>query len=128
MKEIVIVDDEPLLLNLLRRILQEAGYNVVVAATAADALERIRQREPELLICDVFMQNMDGLELIQNAKRLCVGQKIIAMSGGSLSVTPAVVREWSLLLGVIGFLKKPFSKQDVLMEVERVIGAAGHPG
>ncbi|MBF0583040.1 MAG: response regulator [Magnetococcales bacterium] len=128
MKEIVIVDDEPLLLNLLRRILQEAGYDVVVAATAADALERIRQREPELLICDVFMQNMDGLELIQNAKKLCVGQKIIAMSGGSMSVTPAVVREWSLLLGVVGFLKKPFSRQDVLTEVERVIGAAGHPG
>ncbi|MBF0126879.1 MAG: response regulator [Magnetococcales bacterium] len=122
MKDILIVDDEPKLRLLLHRILQEAGYSLAVAANGVEAMAMCRKEQPKLVISDIFMPDMDGIELLENLRESCLGQKVIAMSGGSTHLAADFLHEIATMFGAAGFLVKPFSKQEVLEAVECAIG------
>jgi CheY-like chemotaxis protein len=64
------VDDEPDSLNLLRTVLEEAGATVTTADSAADALEAMRTERPDVLVADIGMPGMDGLQLIRAIRRM----------------------------------------------------------
>jgi hypothetical protein len=64
-KHILIVEDGPLLRRLLCQLLERLDYNVTTAANGREGIERYREQEPDLVITDLFMPEMDGLELIQ---------------------------------------------------------------
>lgn len=78
---ILIVDDEPGVRTVIRRIAEQAGFEVEEAEDGEQALRAIRSRPPELVLCDVFRPGKDGLELIREVQAGFPAVRIIAMSG-----------------------------------------------
>jgi two-component system alkaline phosphatase synthesis response regulator PhoP len=67
-EKILIIDDEPDILDLLTVILRGEGYEVVVAADGEDGVARFREEHPELIISDVRMPKMNGMEVLQTVR------------------------------------------------------------
>ena len=111
---ILLIDDEEPVRMLFQMALAQAGYRVLTAESGAHGLRLLQHQEVDLALVDIFMPEMDGLELIQRLRDARPTSKIIAMSGGSW--------EWDYLdtakqLGANDTLKKPFSLQELLAAV-----------
>ncbi len=83
MARILVVDDDERIRALIRRGLKKLGHEVVEAGDGAAALERLRADPVDLLITDLYMPGMEGLELIQKARAAWPELDIIAISGGT---------------------------------------------
>lgn len=101
---ILIADDDPLILSLLRDILRPVGYQVVEAANGNQALNQLRQRKVDLIIADLMMPGMDGLELIRIVRKEFPEIFIIAISGGFGEQFLPIAE----VLGSQAILPKPF--------------------
>ncbi|MEY4704051.1 MAG: hypothetical protein RL042_247 [Nitrospirota bacterium] len=101
---ILIADDDPLILSLLRDILCPVGYQVLEAANGNQALSQLRQRKVDLIITDLMMPGMDGLELIRAVRREFPEIPMIAMSGGFGEQFLPIAE----VLGSQAILSKPF--------------------
>jgi len=113
-ESILIVDDEEHIRRLCSEILKRKSYQTVAVASAKAALEMIRSQHFDLLLTDISMPGMDGLELLRTVKE---SQKEIAavIMTGYGTVDNAVQ---SLRLGVQGFVIKPFSQQELIKSIE----------
>jgi len=114
MATILFIDDDDPLRMLCQTALEGAGYCVLTAESGLHGLRLLQQQEVDLALVDIFMPEIDGLELIQRLRVARPTSKIIAMSGGSW--------EWDYLdtakqLGANCTLKKPFSLQELLAAV-----------
>ncbi|HEX4968442.1 MAG TPA: response regulator [Nitrospiraceae bacterium] len=114
MTTILLIDDEESVRMLFQMALAQAGYHVLTAESGSHGLRLLQQQEVDLALVDIFMPEMDGLELIRRLRAARPTSKIIAMSGGSW--------EWDYLdtakqLGANSTLKKPFSLQELLAAV-----------
>ncbi len=122
MARILLIDDEENLRNVVRLILEDDGYEVLEAGNGRAGLELYRQHHVDLIITDLAMPEMNGLDLISAVTKYCAGVKIIAMTG---------VTDWdsrlaeAKLLGASETLQKPFTL-DKLLDVVRV-ALAGSP-
>jgi two-component system, cell cycle sensor histidine kinase and response regulator CckA len=119
---ILLVEDEEIVRNLLRDILEMEGYEVIVAENGQDALQACaRQREQiHLLMTDVVMPGMSGRELVAQLTGQCAGLKVLYMSGYT---DDAIVRHGVLDEGV-AFLQKPFTPDAATRKVREVLDAA----
>lgn len=115
---IVIADDNDLLRSLIAEILQDAGYSVVEARTGKEALWYLDSfSDFSLLITDLAMPDIEGIELITILKKSHPDLSIVAISGDFDSLHVA------RLLGVKGVLPKPFKPSAVLQTVESALSA-----
>ncbi len=106
---ILLVDDEETLRFVLRETLISEGYSVDVANDGFQALERVKLKPYDLLITDIKMHGMDGLQLIREIKRNGSHLKIIIITAyGSLEMVKEAAR-----MGVIEFVSKPFKMQEI---------------
>ncbi|MBC8241812.1 MAG: response regulator [Alphaproteobacteria bacterium] len=113
---ILLVDDDLLVSETLSAILQRAGY-VITTATNGDAgLKELQSREFDLVITDIMMPRMDGIEAILAIRRRNPSQKIIAISGGSLEVDLDYLK-YAEKLGADGILYKPINTEQLLAMV-----------
>jgi CheY-like chemotaxis protein len=78
---ILCVDDEETSLSLRKPVLEKAGYEVVTAASATEALEVLSSRKVDLLLTDYLMPGLTGTELARAAKNICPGLPVILLSG-----------------------------------------------
>ena len=78
---ILIVDDEPAIANSLSLILEHHGYRCIVADSGEQAVELARSTPPHVLVCDVIMHEMNGIEAARQIRSLCPECRIILMSG-----------------------------------------------
>ena len=111
MATILFIDDDEPLRVLCQTALEGAGYRVLTAESGPHGLRLLQHQEVDLALVDIFMPNMDGLEVIQLLHKTRPAYKIIAMSDSSW--------EWDYLetakhLGANDTLKKPFSLQELL--------------
>ena len=122
---ILVVDDDPDLLQSLRVLLESYDYQVVMAPNAAAAIAAVTERAPDLVLTDIYMPDADGFELINALRQHNLTVPVIAMSGGgrvggydNLSVATH--------LGAAAVIDKPFSNASLIETIGRVL--ADRPG
>lgn len=118
LRTILVVDDEPELCRVLKKTLSREGYRVLTATSGLVALKVIKKEKVNLLLVDLKMPGMDGLEFLKRVKK---GRPkipaIILTAYGSLSSA----RE-AMGLGVCDYLTKPFDLKEVITMVKEALG------
>jgi len=120
---ILVVDDEASIRDLLTKTLALAEYDVDTAPDGRAALERLRLYPYDLLIADLKMPGLDGLNVIREAKRMKADLPVIIITGYSTE-TAAIE---AVNLGVSGYLTKPFRVPQVLAAAAKAIGEPSNP-
>ena len=121
MASILIIDDEPAVLGVLRQVLERAGHVVTEAGDGHSALNEYLDQPADLVITDIIMPGMDGIEFLVQVKETFPDARILAMSGGGLLSSERVLKDASFL-GADDILHKPFSTAQILSAVERALG------
>ena len=119
-KIILLVDDDPLILELGRELLESLGYRVATAAEAARALEVFQRQGADLVILDYRLPGLDGYQLLQRLRALDAGVRVL-MATGFLSN-----RETARLQagGVQGIIYKPFRLAELQRQIEAALAEA----
>jgi len=115
-RHILVVDDEPDIRNLVHEILEDEGYSVTTAEGGEEARKACRVRRPDLILLDIWMQDVDGITLLrewsENGGLPC---PVVMMSGhGTVETAVEATR-----LGAYDFIEKPISLAKLLLTVER---------
>jgi CheY-like chemotaxis protein len=122
MKRILLVDDVPAVRLSIRAALEAAGYHVVEAADGNEALASLETQAVDLIVTDLWMPNLDGVELLKRLRAVNAGIRVIAISGGGMrkpiDVSAALAQTW----GADAVLYKPFDNDDLIGEVSRLLG------
>ncbi len=113
--KILVVDDEQKICYLIEALLKLEGYLVDVCLSGTDALERLKNHDYQMLITDLKMPGIDGLELIEKAKKQNPGIRTIMITG--YTDVDTVVQ--ALRCGVNDFIKKPFDIFELKEAVEK---------
>jgi CheY-like chemotaxis protein len=116
-KSILVVDDEAIVRISCKRILEPEGFNVEVANDGYEALELIKKKGYEIIITDLKMPKMDGLEVLKWIKENSPQSKVIVITGFS---TPEIA-EKSLSAGAEKYLEKPFTPEVLINAVRSVL-------
>ena len=119
MFRILVIDDDREILAMLKLLLEGAGYGVVLAENGLEGVEKFIGETPDVVITDISMPYMDGLETIQTILSLSPGAQIIAMSGA-----PRLGRQsylsYALKFGAIAMIEKPFLTTELLNLVQTI--------
>lgn len=121
-KRVLIVDDEALVLRVLKLALERAGYEVESRPNGAAAYERILERRPDVLITDIEMPKMTGEELCKRIHEELPDRKFPIFV--ATSVTAIQHRIWSESIPGLRFLEKPVSASKLIEAVGEVAGNA----
>ncbi len=114
---ICIVDDEPAILNTLSSILEDEGYQVIVAKSGLEALKVVRSESPDLVVLDIWMPEMDGLETLKRLRSQFPNILVVMMSGhGSIETAIKATK-----LGAYDYLEKPLDLEKVTILVRNAL-------
>ena len=115
-KTILIVDDEPYMIRLLQHHVERAGYKMVKAVNGREALEKIDSAKPDLIIMDVMMPELNGLEVLSQIRESpeTAELPVIIMTANAQRFT----REEAEAAGVSAFLTKPFSPTQLMLQIQ----------
>jgi DNA-binding NtrC family response regulator len=117
---VLIVDDEPNILTSLRRALELEGYRALTASSGAECLETAAKQGPDLVMLDVVMPEMDGLDTLRKLKQQQPDLPVVMMSGNATIET--AVR--STKLGAYDFVEKPLSTDKILITLVNALKLA----
>ena len=115
-RQLLIVDDEEGIRESFKLILNDL-YNLTFASNGIEAMERIRQSRPELVMLDIKMPKINGLELLKEIKKLDRSLPVIIVTGYQ-SVETA---QEALKNGASDYIPKPFDSKDILAAVSRYL-------
>ena len=117
---ILVVDDEPDIRRLVCEILEDEGYQVAMAENASTARELKKTQQPDLILLDIWMPDMDGITLLKEwvAEDLLLCPVVMMSGHGSVEAAVEATR-----LGAYDFLEKPLSLAKLLLIVERALEA-----
>jgi len=124
MKTILIIDDDKAVLGLFTQALENNGYSVVQAADGREGLRLFEVAPTDLVITDIMMPEMDGLELIPKLRKKSPDLPIIAISGGMRSATISFLPQ-AKILGACRVFIKPVSLSELLQAVKELLGESG---
>lgn len=114
---LLIVDDDPRITDLLRRVLAYEGYSVTIAATGQEALNRALERPPDLIILDIMLPELNGLEVAQRMRA----------AGDSIPILMLTARDTvadrvqGLEMGADDYLVKPFAPEELVARVKALL-------
>ncbi|MBA2463301.1 MAG: response regulator [Actinobacteria bacterium] len=119
MRRILVVDDEQIVRDLTVQVLERAGYDVLSVACPKRALELVDTEDVDLVVSDVVMPGLSGVELLDEIRERRPGLPVVLMTGGS----PEPERTTrALQLGASGIVYKPFSHAELCGAVEAALG------
>lgn len=121
MPTILLVDDDEEFRTILGESLRRAGYEVREARDGRQGLKLYRDRTADLIITDLIMPEKEGLEMIQEVRRLRPDVKIIAISGGSRDGSSDYLKI-AKAFGARQVLAKPFTRDEMLNSINEVLG------
>jgi len=117
MHSILIIDDEQSIRDSLTGILQDEGFNPMTAANGEEALGRMRDERPDLILLDIWMPGMDGLETLTRIRDFYPEQLVIMMSGhGTIETAVRATK-----LGAHDFIEKPLSLEKLLLSIQNAL-------
>lgn len=124
-KKILIVDDEPHILELVRVSLEEFDYLLIDAADGEEALAKVRQDPPDLVLLDVMLPKKDGFEVLRELKQDPATRSIpvVLLTARGLPDD----RQRGLAAGADGYISKPFSPLKLLTEVQQFLDHESGP-
>ncbi|MGE3152797.1 MAG: response regulator [Nitrospiraceae bacterium] len=105
MAKVLVVDDEPFVLELLKTVLKRKGHQVLVATAAQRGIESFVQESPQVTILDLNLPDMDGISMLKQIRQVNPAAPVIILTGGGTETAQDEARE----LGVVDFLPKEFS-------------------
>jgi two-component system, chemotaxis family, chemotaxis protein CheY len=130
MASILIIDDEPEVGQSLRRVLERAGFHVTTTTSGADALAQFERDSPDVVITDIMMPKVHGIDIIRRIRQTGGTTRIIAISGGGNfgpvgyqpeAITTSAYLEVAKQAGADEILTKPFDREDLLASVRRLL-------
>ncbi len=121
MAKILIVDDSGLSRRILRRILSSAGHEVVEAESGLVALERYFLERPDLVLLDLIMADMNGLEVLDRLREMDRQARVVVATADIQSSSRAL----AMAGGAMGYIAKPFDESEVLQAVDQALGKEG---
>jgi len=114
---ILVVDDEEAIVSSLSSILQDEGYEVSVAKSGTEALKSYTADPPDLMLLDIWMPDMDGLETLRRIKEIVPNAQVMVMSGhGSIETAVKAIK-----LGAYDYIEKPLSLENVTLRVKHAL-------
>ncbi|MET0899909.1 MAG: response regulator [Mycobacterium sp.] len=119
-RSILVVEDNPLNLKLVRDVLEFAGYRVTAARTGEEGLCVARAEPPDLVLMDLQLPGIDGVETLQRLRRdrLTAEVPVVAVT----AFVMAEDRQRASLAGFDGYLEKPISVRDLPRQIEMFLG------
>jgi two-component system, chemotaxis family, chemotaxis protein CheY len=120
---LLVVDDVDVVRMGIGMILRRAGHTVDEASDGAEALNFVKIRQPQAVITDIWMPNMDGLDLIRALRSKYPGVAVVAISGGSRQYSEESSLDRARSAGATQMLMKPFSGHDLLLAIDKSIEA-----
>jgi CheY-like chemotaxis protein len=120
MKKILVADDKASSRELVRTVLEHSGYFVIEAADGAEALEKAREAQPELILLDLQMPHLDGFGVVEKLRTESrfAAVPIVALTASAMQGD----REKALAAGFSGYITKPIRLTLLRGEVERLLG------
>jgi len=110
---ILVVEDDPSILEMVVQILQDEGYPVVSATNGADGLAETNRTRPSLILLDMRMPRMDGWEFAAALRARGIAAPIVVMTAAENA------KKWADEIGAEGYVSKPFHFPELLETVER---------
>lgn len=119
---ILVVDDEPGIVNVLRIKLRLSGFDVITTTSGAEAIELARNREPDIMLVDILMPEVTGMDVIHKVREFSPVPIIV------FTAKPDIA-EFALNLGANDSIAKPFDPEQMVHKIETVLGKADnqHP-
>jgi two-component system, chemotaxis family, response regulator PixH len=118
MPTVLVVEDTFSEMELICSYLREGGYNVITTSDAKDALAKAEQQKPDVVVTDVVMPGMSGLELCRSLKKNPATQKLPIIV--CTSKNQDLDRMWAMKQGADAYVTKPFNKEDLIKAVKSV--------
>ncbi|MGE5476801.1 MAG: response regulator [Bacteroidales bacterium] len=116
---ILVVDDVPVVRLVIAKALRRAGHAVAEADNGLDALQQASGDKVDVVVSDIWMPGMDGLDLIQSLKQCAPHAGVVAMSGGNPRSTMAGTLADAMAVGADVTIMKPIDKDELLAAVDR---------
>lgn len=129
MKNILLIDDEEDVRDSVERILEMAGFDVEAVSSAEEGLARIGEKDFDLVITDIIMPGINGVDAIKCIRRTSPDIRVLAISGGGNfgldaykpeAVTTAAYLQAATDAGADAILTKPFQKTELLQSIQRL--------
>jgi two-component system phosphate regulon response regulator PhoB len=123
---ILVVDDEPEAVELVEFNLTQAGYSVITAGDGAEALNKARSAQPSLIVLDLMLPEVDGLEVCKMLRRdpATAAIPIVMLTAKAAEID----RVLGLELGADDYITKPFSPRELVLRVKRLLQRDRTPG
>lgn len=116
---ILIIDDEQIITRALSRAFQKEGFQVLTASDGQEGLQKITEQNPSLILLDIIMPKLSGLELLEQIRQSQIMTPVILMTAYGDAKTAAKAKE----LGVSAYLTKPFKCiDDVISTAKKCMG------
>ena len=120
MSRMLLVEDDEFGRDALRELFEEHGWQVVDAANGLEAVRLMKEIAFDVIVTDVFMPEMDGVELIRQIRLTDKSQKILAISGGGAGMGSDSAVGIVEAIGADAALQKPVSNDELLLAVGRL--------
>jgi len=118
--KVLVVDDSGMARRSTRRVLESAGFDVIEADDGLSALERYFVERPTVVLLDLVMKGMYGLDVLAKLREMDPAVRVIVISADIQTSS----RELSSASGAAGFLNKPARPEDIIAAVQNAIGAS----
>jgi CheY-like chemotaxis protein len=121
MAKILIVDDDPVIREMLSLTLTDEGHETIVAGNGNEALTTIETTTPDLIITDIIMPEKEGLQLIRELRKKNKDIKIIAMSGGTPMMDGEQLLQISTMFGANRSFTKPVERIELVAAINELL-------
>ena len=123
LRKVLVVDDDPVVGKSFNRVLSEKGYLVITAENAAQALDKLREEEVDLVYTDIRMPGMNGLELAEQLKARRPWTPVVIVTGYGTQAN----EQRAKAAGVSAFLNKPLSPEMIEQSAAAILAAPDAP-